>query len=1090
MKKQFILRKKLVHKGVQLLSPLFALAPLYTVSAAEGSNAISTHAFDFINVTGKVVDASGEPVAGATVSIKGTTAGTQTDAEGTFHLNLPKGDETLVVSFIGYTTQEYPVNGQTSLTITLAQAADALDEVVVVGYGTQKKAHLTGAVETVDMDAIQDVPATNIGSALAGRIAGINVTGGIGRPGEKSTIEVRRTVPFGKDAGTTEPLYVIDGMIQVDEQNQPESTLFNNLDPSEIQSISILKDGAAAVYGVRGANGVVLVTTNRGKAGKPKISYNGSYGINDAARHTDMMNAYEFAQYFNIMNGKNGANQVNNLNNYFFSEDEMEYFKNHNYNWLDDAWKSSYNTRHALSVSGGAERATYFGSVTYSKQNGNLGTLDYNKWNFRAGTDVQVSSDFKIGLQVSGNDDKLDKTFNKVSGENPEDDYRNLLTAVPYVPAYLNGMPVKRPGTGNDKSTYHFYEIQRLGNLAETASRFFSINISAEYKAPFLEGLTAKATYSRNMRHSVGSQIGTKYDLYQFRGSGQYGHIYDGNAFLDPDNPMITASNGNRLFYSNRSGNNTQMNFFLTYDKQIGNHNFSGLFSVERGEAEGEQEDVWKDSPLETTNGQFGTAFGAIDGRTFANESGSLGYIGRVNYRYGEKYLVEFLFRTDASTKFAPENYWGKFWSASAGWVVSEEDFFKSDVVNFLKLRYSIGKMGNDQFRAWAWRQRYTYEVGKGPVFGGNENSGTGMRMDRSPNRDATWSDELKNNLGIETRFLNNRLSATVDGYFNKATNILLERLGTMPVTVGGSIAPENYAAVNTYGYDISLGWSDHVGKDFSYGVSARYSWSDGKIKNMDRSAADIATPWITSNGSSLDVGKWGWDYLGMFKSQADIDAYVNEYNITSVFGTPADQLKPGMLYYRDVRGPLQADGTFAPADGIIDDNDWVKLADKENSWHNFGLTLRAGYKNISFETVISGSFGGWAEIGQGERKKLNNDLTRVFDNRPNIWNDIWDPELNPNGTMPNPNWEDMYNKSSNFWRVSSFRMRVTSLNVGYTLPKPWLENINVSNARLYFSAMNPLGLYSAYSYRDTYAGAWDTYPNLKTFSFGLNVTL
>ncbi|MBD1420580.1 SusC/RagA family TonB-linked outer membrane protein [Sphingobacterium chuzhouense] len=1088
MKSQFMLSNKLLRKGVKLLCPLFFCTPLQMAMATESPSNMATHAHNFVNVTGRVLDTNGRPVIGATVSIKGTTTSTQTDEKGVFRLNLPQGNEVLVISYVGYKTLDFPVNNQTTLEITL-EPTDALDEVVVVGYGTQKKAHLTGAVETVDMEAIEDLPATNLGAALAGRLAGIDVSGGTARPGSKARLEVRTPVPFGKDAGTLEPLYVIDGMIQVDEQNTPESTLFNNLDPSEIESISILKDGAAAVYGVRGANGVVLVTTKRGQEGKPKISYNGSYAINDATYRTKMMNAYEFGQYFNIMNGKYGSNPDPLQESYkdrVFTEDELEHFKGLDYNWLDDAWKAAYNTRHALNVSGGTDRATYFAGVTYSKQNGNLGTLDYNKWNFRAGTDVKVASNLKVGLQVSGNEDKLDKTFNKVSGEGPEDDYKNLLLAAPYVPAFIDGLPVKLPGTSNDLSAYHFYEIERLGNLAETDSRFFSINISAEYEAPFLEGLKARATYSRNMRHSVGSQIGTKYQLYQFTGQGQHGHIYEGATNPTP----LTVSNGNRLYYSNRSGNNTQINFFLTYDKQIGNHNISGLFSVERGEAEGQQEDVWKSDPLETSDGQFGTAFGEIDGRTFANESGSLGYIGRVNYRYGEKYLAEFLFRTDASTKFAPENYWGKFYSLSAGWVLSEEDFFKVDGIDFLKLRYSVGLMGNDQFPAWAWRQRFSYEVGKGPVFGGNENANTGMKMGKSPNRNATWSDEFKNNLGIEARFLNNRLSTTLEGYFNKGTNILLERLGNMPVTVGGSIAPENYGAVNTYGYEIALGWDDNVGKDFRYGISTRFSWGDAKIKNIDNSAAYEAAPWNPKNGTSTDVGMWGYDYLGMFKSQEEIDAYVSEYNITELFKTPASQLKPGMLYYRDVRGPLQADGTYAEPDGIINENDRVQLSKKENNLYGFGVTLKAGYKSFSFETVIAGSWGGWAEIGSGERKKLNNDITRVFDNRPIIWNDIYDPELNPTGTMPNPNWEDIYNQSSNFWKVSSFRMRMTSFNLNYTLPTKLVESMKVSNARVYFSAMNPMGLYHAYSYKDTYGTGWDAYPNLKTFSFGLNLTL
>ncbi|TYP95874.1 TonB-linked SusC/RagA family outer membrane protein [Sphingobacterium allocomposti] len=1081
-----LFKRRLFLRSLGIFCPLFILLPHVGVQATSAKEPMKESFYTFVNITGKVLDQDGKPVGGATVTLKGTNTSTQTDEQGVFRLNVPPGSAILVVSFVGYKTQEVRLNNRTDIQIRM-EPTDAIDEVVVVGYGTQKKAHLTGAVETVDMEAIEDLPATNIGAALAGRLAGVGVSGGTARPGSKAMLTIRKPVTYGKDSGTGEPLYVIDGMIQVDAQNRPESTQFNNLDPSEIESISILKDGAAAVYGVRGANGVVLVTTKKGRAGAPRISYNGSLALSDEAYRTKMMNAYQFAQYFNIMNGPNGDNATpDNYPNRLFSSDELEHFKTLNYNWLDDAWKVAYNTRHALNLSGGAERATYFAGVSYNKNNGNLGSLDYNKWNFRAGSEVKVSSNFKVSLQVSGNEDQLDKTFNKVSGEGAEDDYKNLLLAAPYVPAYIDGLPVKLPGRANDLSAYHFFEIERLGNQAKTNAKFFSLNIGAEYDFKFLPGLKARGTYSRNMRNSVGSQIGTKYEVYEFQKQGEYQHIFEGAT-----NPTaVTVSNGNRLYYSNINGTNTQYNFFLTYEKQFGKHNVSGLFSVERGEAKGQQEDVWKSDPLETTNGQFGTAFGEIDGRTFAYESGSLGYIGRANYRYDEKYLAEFLFRTDASTKFAPENYWGKFYSASVGWVVSEEDFFNVRGVDYLKLRYSAGWMGNDQFLPWSWRQRFTYEVGKGAVFGGNGNSTTGMKMGLSPNREATWSDEFKNNMGVEARFLESRLSATLDGYYNKASNILLQRIGNMPVSVGGSVASENYAKVNTYGYEVSIGWNDKIGSDFNYGINGRLSWSDLKIINIDYSPVSTLYPWNPRNGRSEDLGMWGFDYLGMFKSQEEIDAYISEYNITQVFGTNASDLKPGMLYYRDVRGPLQADGTFAGPDGIIDDNDQIQLSRRKNNNYGFGVTLRAGYKNVSFEAVIAGSFGGYAEVGSTERKKLNNDITRVYNNLPAIWGDVYDPVINPTGTMPNPNWENIYNVSSDFWRVSAFRMRVTSLNLGYSLPRSVVERMKVANARLYFSAMNPLGLYQAFSYKDTYGTAWDSYPNLKTFSFGLNLTL
>lgn len=1046
-------------------------------------------------VTGRVVDQQDkQPIPGVNVSIKGKPSNVSTNADGIFTIQVGSDADVLVFSYIGYIRQTITVGKQATINVSLASDNKDLDEVVVVGYGTQKKVHLTGSVAEIKVAEIEDLPATNLGAAIAGRVLGIGSSGGISRPGSKATLTVRSPVQsFGKDAGTPQPLYVIDGVIQLTGQNQPDNSVFNNLDPSEVESISFLKDASAAVYGSRGANGVVLVTTKKGKSGAPRISYNGSYAVNDEAYRTKMMSAFEFGQYMNIMNGPNGSKADPNIPatyiNRVFSPDELDFFKTIDYDRLEDAWSSSYNMRHAVNVSGGSDKATYFAGAAYSKQNGNLATLDYNKWNFRAGADVKVASNLKVGLQVSGNTDDLVKTFNKVSGEGQEDDYKNLLLAPRYVPEYVNGMPLKMPGTTNDLSRYHFGEINRLNNLAETKSKTLTINANVEYKVPFVDGLTARASFGRNMSGSTGSQIGTKYTLYEFSNRlGEHGHIYEGAT----GPTSLSVSNGNRLYYSNINSVNTQTNFILNYERTFGKHNISALASVERGEAENEQQDTWRNDPIESTNGQFNTAFGPFEGKTSKNESGTLGYIGRVNYRYGEKYLAEFLFRTDASTKFAPENYWGKFYSGSVGWVISEEDFFKVKGIDFLKARYSFGLLGNDQFTSWLWRQRYTFQDGKGAVFGGNGAASTGMKMEASPNRDAHWSQEIKNNVGIDARFLKSRLSATVDAFYNLGSDILIERTALVPVTVGGSVASENFGKANYFGYEIELGWNDKIGKDFNYGISTRLSWYDDKIKLMNFNDTDILSPWNAQPNKSSDNGVWGYDLLGMFKTQEEVNSYVQQYNITQVNpnnggAINAGDLRPGMLYYRDVRGPLKADGTFEAPDGIIDANDQVQLAKRKDNHYGYGITLKAGYKGLSFETVIAGSFGGWSEIG--ERKKLNNDITRNFTSLPVIWGDLYDPIINPQGTMPNPNWEQLNSATSNFWKVSSFRMRLTSFNVGYTIPKKLLETINVSNARIYFSGMNPFNLFNPYSYKDPSA-AWDSYPNLKTYSFGINLTL
>lgn len=1037
-------------------------------------------------VTGKVLDqADRQPMPGVNVSIKGIPSNVSTNAEGAFTIQVNSDADVLVFSYIGYTRKQLTVGSQTSLIVPMVSENKGLDEVVVVGYGTQKKSNLTSAIVEIKASEIEDLPGTNVAAALSGRLLGVGVSGGIARPGSTAKITIRNpNTIFSKDGGSTDPLYVIDGVIQLDGQGKPDATLFGNLDASEIESMSFLKDASAAIYGSRGGNGVVLVTTKRGKVGKPKVSYSGSYATNDEAYRTKMMSAYQFGQYFNIMNGPNGGNKLPGVDN-FFTADELDHFRNIDYDRLENAWKSSYTSRHTLNVSGGAERATYFANVSYNKQNGNLATLDYNRWNFRAGTDATVTNNLKVGLQVSGNSSDLSKTFNKVSGEGEEDDYKNLLTSPRYVPDYVNGFAVKLPGTTNDLSKYHFGEIQKLNNLAETDTKLFTVNAYLEYEIPFVKGLKARAAYSRNMGNSVGSQIGTFYNLYEFDRLGGNKHIYDGATVLGTP---LRVTNGNRLYYSNTNQTSEQTNFVVNYNRTFGKHTISGLFTVEKSESENEQQDVWRDSPIASTNGQFNSAFGAVDGRTFANEAGSLSYVARANYSYADKYLAEFLFRSDASTKFAPENYWGKFYAGSLGWVVSEESFFKIPAINYLKLRYSVGLLGNDQTKPWLWRQRYTTQDGKGAVFGGNGLGSTGLKMEASPNRNATWSNEFKNNVGLDARFLKNRLSVTIEGYYNIADDILIERASSVPVTVGGSLASENYGKADYFGYELGLSWDDKVGQDFRYGFGVRLGWSDDKVKRMDFNAVDILRPWNPGPGKSSDVGKWGYDNLGMFKNQQEIDAYVSQYNITQVFGTQVSQLRPGTLYYKDVRGPLQADGSFAAPDGIIDENDQIQLSKKTNNHYSLGITLKAGYKGFNLDCIVAGTFGGWAEIG--ERKALNTSIARNFTSLPNIWGDIYDPEINPTGTMPNPNFPDInLTPASNFYKVSAFRLRIPSINLNYSLPKKITESLRINNARIYLSALNPATLYNPYSYKAA-DGAWDSYPNLRTYSVGLNLTL
>lgn len=1046
-----------------------------------------------IIVTGKVIDNTGMGLPGANVVEKGTKNGTITDTEGNYKISVNKG-AVLSYAFIGMVKVEKAVGNQSTVDVTMKEDASELTEVIVVGYGTQKKSHLTAATQTIKTSEIEDLPTGNIATTLVGRVLGVGISGGDARPGKPAAINIRRAETFSKDGGTNNPLYVIDGVLQVAGDGTNDSTLFDNLDASEVESLTFLKDGAAAIYGARSANGVVIVTTKRGKKGPTKFTYTGSYGIEDESYRTKMMSAVDYANYYNIMNGPNGHNRAN-TNQYFFSPDEIEYYKTLNYDPLGDEWQASNNQKHALNISGGTDKATFFAGASYYQQGGNLSNIDYSKWNFRSGADFNISNDFKAGIQIGGYYNDVSSTNSRNGGTNEENDYRRLLNSSPILPQYINGLPVMRLNTRNE-SQYHFGEINRLGNVSTNAGTNLSANFYAEYKVPFIKGLSARVSYARNVSTNRADYVGTKFTLYQFVGTGTNGHIFDPLTSLPIMDPATglpkknTWNNGNRIGWGNTRSESEQANFNVSYSRDFGKHSVSGLFSVERGEAFTNREEFYKDDPLLTTNGQSSTAFGAVDGSTSGSESGSLGYVGRLNYAYGEKYLAEFLYRTDASTRFAPENYWGNFFSLSTGWVISKEDFFKSNVIDFLKIRYSVGVLGKDDARAWQWRQRFTYQMGQGFVSG-NTGGTTGLKMEVTPNRDATWSDDLKTNFGIDAKFLNNRLSLTAESYYNIATNMLMGKTANVPFTVGGSVASENYGERDNFGYEFAVGWDDKVGKDFKYGVNVNFGWGDDKMIVGDFNPIEIMKPWIAKPGQSNDNGVWGHDYVGMLKSQEDIDAYVAKYNIKTVFGVTAANLRPGSLSYADVRGAFNPlTGEFAAPDGIIDVNDQIQLAKREATKYGMGTTLKLGYKNISLVAVVTASFGGgWNEVDSQTRKTMNSAINDGIDNRPSIWNDIFDPVTNPNGTMPNPYSEALnMSPTSTFWQRSATSVQMRNINLGYAMPEKYTKALGISSCRLNLTALNPFILYNPFDYKNP-NGAYDIYPQLKTYSLGLNLS-
>ncbi len=1033
-------------------------------------------------VTGRVVDQKDkQPIPGVNVSIKGKPSNVSTNADGVYSIQVNSDADVLVFSYIGYTRQTLPVAKLGAINVELVSDQKDLDEVVVVGYGTQKKTHLTGAVATVSMKDIEDIPTTNLAASLRGQLPGININGGVSRPGENATITIRNPIFFAKD-GKTDPLYIIDDV-------ERSLSDFNLLDASEVESVSILKDAAAAIYGILGANGVVVVKTKRGKPGSAKISYSGSYGITDATMLPKMMNGLQQAIYLNdYTQAKNGfivkpngdytnpSNGTTTRIASYYSPDELDYFSKNSRNYLEDAWQSSYITRHALNVSGGTEKATYFAGGSYTQQNSNFKGVNTNKLTFRASTDAKVANGLKVGVSVSGDLGYNKRYYFKQGSESLDNDFKSLLSSPQFVPFYVNGLPVlQAPNTGTVEGA-NFFEVQRLNNYTLQNSTVVNIQTSAEYEVPFVKGLKASLNYNRNINSDFSKQYGTRYNLYQFEGLGENKHIVGGAV-----TNIISAKNGDIVRFTPGRTDIYQLNGVLNYARSFGKHDLSAIALFEQRHVSGESIAASREGVLVGgyDNMNFATGAQATDQSTRVSEFGRLAYAGRLNYAYASKYLAEFSLRADANNNFAPGKQWGYFPSGSLGWVMSEEDFFKKNVkfVNFLKIRGSLGLLGNDSSKPYLYQENYKLETGKGAVFGGNNDRGNTFAPNVIiANANTTWDSNLSSNLGIDAQFLSSRLSLTADGFFAHRYNMLSALTSSVAVTIGASPPTENFAKVNTFGYEISLGWKDKIGQNFTYNFSPFFAWNDNKLLLADQPLGNIGT-YLDINGYSSDRGVFGQHYLGMFRTQAEADAYAAANPGYTVYGQ-----KPmaGMLYYKDVRGP-KVNGVYTGPDGKIDDNDMDYLTPKSSNHYNLGLNFGGGYKGLSLNVTMGMSFGG-QDMVEGDARKLATSTV----NRPEFWSDHWTPE-NINAKYPSPFYTSTYDLNSSFWYVSSFTFRVSAINLSYNFPSSITTKMGIGSLKAYMVATNPINFYNPYTYRDN-ATSYNVYPNLQSFSFGLNV--
>lgn len=1079
------------------------------------------------DIRGTVVDEHGEPIIGASVRVEGQDGGVITDLDGNYVIKAPKGAK-VTITYIGYEPMTVTGGGR----VQLKEDSQNLDELVVVGYGVQKKAHLTGSVATVPVDEIQDLASGDLASTLEGLVNGLSISGGNSRPGESASMYVRGTSSLS-DIGSTaqQPLFVIDGYIYPNDVKVGNASqnlgaeAFNNLDPAEVESITVLKDASAAVYGARAANGVILVTTKKGKIGAPRISYSGTFGFTDAVSHPKMLSAYEYGRLYNAVAAADPTDTNLNHLTGLYQADELEAMKGLNYDLLDKYWETGFTMKHSVNLSGATEKASYFANLSYFDQGANLGNLDYNRWNFRAGVDVKVSKWLSANLNVSGDYGKKNTPYIKIGGSSNEKDYNILLTRPRYIPEYVNGLPIAAYGISNSEvdedQNYSFSELRNNGDYSRSMTSNLNIQAGVNYDfgwSKILKGLTLRFTYSKSINTDKTNQFGSSFDVYTMlnrTGSGQ--HLYTPVAGENYDD-YLTGSNLQKMTISNGTAqlnrsmvrtDNYQMNFTAAYNRDFGLHSVGALFSIEKSEAESEYLYGQRNDPYSFTNGQSNGADGDIDMNFKRFESGTLSYIGRFNYAYANKYLFEFLIRSDASTKFAPENYWGVFPSFSAGWVMSEENWFKKALpwVDFLKLRGSFGLTGRDNIVAWQWMQLYASDANKGPVFGTGASNDTSNILSLNKNNSAVnpdvhWDKVYKANFGIDLNVLNNRLSVTFDMFREWNREMLMTISQSIEATIGTQSASTNLGEMDNWGYELSVTWRDKIGKDFKYRIGLNTGYYDNKVLNMDWETEYIYRQ--IQKGGRTDIGLWGLQCIGMFRSFQDIEEYFDKYNITSYLGMSKDEVRPGMLIYKDVRGPQQADGTYAEPDGVVDeDNDQVRLSNRTNPY-SFTLNLGADWKRLSLTAQINAQWGGY-DVLDGSMLKSGSGVDDLeFTSMPIFWNvdnmysyqDVYDAQgnlvvaANRNGSLPNLAYQSVNSIASSFWRISATRVTLNRLTLAYTLPQAWVKKVGLQNVRFNVTGQNLLNFYNPYpdNFIDPMC-SYGAYPTLRKFTVGVNVT-
>lgn len=984
-------------------------------------------------LSGTITDKKGESVPGASVTVKGTATGTVSDSEGKYSINVPDKDAVVVFSYVGFVTQEIKVGNKTVVDVTMEEATSEIQEVVVVGYGTQKKINLTGAVQSVTSEELTKRNTPNTSVALSGLIPGVSVVQSSGQPGaDEATITIRGT---GSLNSSTSPLVLIDGI---------EGNL-NTIDLNAIESVSVLKDAASAsIYGSRASNGVILVTTKRSKEEKVKISYNAYFGVNRPTELPAPVDAIGYMEAINTARANGGLDPQ-------YSQDLINTYKTQgadnmtrfNTNWRDAIIKSdAFVQNHSLSLSGGSKQLSYFANAGYYFQDGQIPNNNYSRMTLRMNMDAHVTNWMTVSLDV-------DMRQHKVTKPSQQDPTSIINKAITYTPVFS--------GVNNDGSWGFGQNGENPIAIAKAGGINIGVTPNTSIKGtlrltPFA-GFEALASYSsRHQEYKVNSFIRT-YDTYE---NGVYRTTY-------PPDGQSGSESWSQAYWN-------QFNGQASYEKTMAKHYIKVLAGMQTEEYTNKSFGAGRtgyDYPgfEELKNGDVASATNWSGHDEWAMAS----FFGRINYIFNNRYLLELTGRWDASSRFMPDQRWGFFPSVSAGWIISEESFFESakNTINMLKIRGSYGTLGNQDIGSDYPYMSLLYS-GYGYRF--NKVLGTGLTQTEMANPLISWEKSTQKNIGLDLGMLRSRLNLTFD-YYVRDISDMLQQL-PVPAYVGLDPAFKNAGSMRNNGWDLSIGWHDKIG-NVNYSISGNLS--DVKNKVIDLYGQKYINPTNTVQEGLPIWAWWGYKSDGYFQSQQDID------NATAVYGGDKSSIKPGYVKYKDISGP---DGK---PDGKIDSYDMTMIGDPFPRYQ-FGLSLGAEWKGFDFSLLLQGV--GKKDIlltGMGARPFYVGRTILQYQL------DTWTPE-NPNAKFPlllvegsdgsNPN-----NIVSDFWIKSGAYMRVKNVVIGYTIPAKILKKVRIDQLRLYASAQNLFTISNAYPGYDpeNAVDVGNFYPVMQTLTFGLD---